>query len=62
MQDENLYNDLEKLAKENNIEIFKISAVTGEGISELLKRVSQVLKELPKEELYGLMDFQRIIG
>ena len=51
MQDENLYNDLEKLAKENNMEIFKISAVTGEGISELLKRVSQVLKELPKEEL-----------
>ena len=39
MQDENLYNDLEKLAKENNMEIFKISAVTGEGISELLKRV-----------------------
>ena len=51
MQDENLYNDLEKLAKKNNLEIFKISAVTGEGLPELLKRVSEVLKELPKEEL-----------
>ncbi len=52
MQDETLYNDLEKLAKKNNMEIFKISAVTGEGLQELLKRVSEVLKELPKEELF----------
>lgn len=51
MQDENLYNELEKLAKEKNIEIFKISAVTGEGINNLLARVTEVLKELPKEEL-----------
>lgn len=60
MQDENLYNDLEKLAKENNMEIFKISAVTGEGISELLKRVSQVLKELPKEELYDKVEDKKV--
>ena len=60
MQDENLYNDLEKLAKKNNIEIFKISAVTGEGISELLKRVSQVLKELPKEELYDEVEDKKV--
>ena len=60
MQDENLYNDLEKLAKENNMEIFKISAVTGEGISELLKQVSQVLKELPKEELYDEVEDKKV--
>lgn len=54
MQDETLYNDLEKLAKENNLEIFKISAATGEGLQELLKRTSEVLKELPKEELYEI--------
>ena len=52
MQDETLYNDLEHLAKKNNIEIFKISAATGDGIQKLLKRVSEVLKELPKEDLY----------
>ena len=52
MQDESLYNDLEKMAKEHNIEIFKISAATGEGVSEVLKRASEVLKELPREELY----------
>ena len=51
MQDEKLYFDLEKLAKENNMEIFKISAVTGEGLKELFTHVSKILKTLPKEEL-----------
>lgn len=51
MQDETLYKDLEKMAKEKNIEIFKISAVTGEGLKELLTRVTEVLKTLPKEEI-----------
>ena len=51
MQDENMYKQLENLAKENNLEIYKISAVTGSGVDELMNRVTQVLKELPKEEL-----------
>ncbi len=50
MQDETLYKELEKMAKEKNIEIFKISAVTGEGLKELLTRVTEVLKTLPKEK------------
>lgn len=54
MQDENLYKNLEKLAKEKNIEIYKVSAVTGQGIKELLKRVSEILKTLPKEDLYTM--------
>ncbi len=45
------YNELEELAKKENLEIYKISAVTGEGIQKLMDRVTQVLKELPKEEL-----------
>lgn len=51
MQDEKLYQELEKVAKENKMEIFKISAATGEGISKLLRHVSEVLKTLPKEDL-----------
>ena len=43
--------ELKKLAKENNQEIFKISGYTGEGIDELMKRVSELLKTLPKEDL-----------
>ena len=51
MQDDTLYKEVEKLAKENGLELFKISAATGEGVKELMIRVSELLKELPKEEL-----------
>ena len=51
MQNEEQYKELEKLAKEENIEIFKISAATGEGIDKLMNRVTKILKTLPKEEL-----------
>ena len=43
--------EFEELAKKEKLELFKISGVTGEGISELLNRVSEVLKTLPKEEI-----------
>ena len=39
------------IAKEKNIEIFKISAATGEGLKELFMHVSKVLKGLPKEDV-----------
>jgi len=51
MQDENLYNELQKLAKENNMEIFKISAATNQGLKELFTHVSKILSTLPKEEI-----------
>ena len=51
MQDEEQFKKLEKIAKEKNIPIYKISAATGEGIKELMTEVSKVLKTLPKEEL-----------
>ena len=44
------------MAKENNIEIFKISAVTGEGLKELFSHVSEVLKNLPKEDLLEISE------
>ena len=56
MQNEELYKNLEKVAKENSIDIFKISAATGEGISELMKYVSATLKTLPKEDLIEITD------
>ena len=48
---EELLNQLEKLAEKNNMEFFKISSVTGEGVEKLLDYVSQLIKTLPKEEL-----------
>lgn len=51
MQDEKQYEELKKLAQKEKMDIFKISAVSGEGIKELMSYVSKTLKELPKEEL-----------
>ena len=60
MQDESLYNNLEKLAKEKGVEIFKISAATNVGIKELMNHVSQVLKTLPKENLVEIKDEEKV--
>ena len=51
IQDDKLLKELEELAKEKKLELFKISSVTGEGVEELLNYVSKVLKTLPKEEI-----------
>ena len=56
MQDDSGLKELEKLAKEKDLELFKISAATGEGIKELITRVCEVLKTLPKEELIDIED------
>lgn len=50
MQDEELFNQINQLAKEKGLELFKISAATGEGVKELMIRISELLKELPREE------------
>ncbi len=60
MQDENLYKELEKMAKEKGIEIYKISAATGEGIEELLKHVSEILKTLPKEDVVEVVGGKKV--
>lgn len=51
MQDESLFKDLEDMAKKEDLKIFKVSAVTGEGLKELFKYVSELVKTLPKEEI-----------
>ena len=49
--DEN-YEKLAKVAQENKIEIYKISAITKQGIAELMEHVAEILKTLPKEEIF----------
>lgn len=51
LQNEENYKNLEAIAKKNNCEIYKISAVTGEGLEELFTRIAELLKDIPKEEL-----------
>ena len=56
MQDDTNYKALEKLAKDNDMEIYKISAVTGEGLNELFNHVAKLIKTLPKEEVVEVED------
>ncbi|MBP3597161.1 MAG: GTPase ObgE [Clostridia bacterium] len=54
LQDEELYNSLVNIAKQNDLEIYKISAVTGQGLSELFNHVAEIIKTLPKEEIVDI--------
>lgn len=56
MQDESSYQKLKELAQKEKLEIFKISAVTGEGVQLLIDSVTEILKTLPKEELIEIED------
>ena len=49
MQDNSLYEEVEKMAKEKGLEIFKISAATGEGIKELMIEMRKNLLKCQKE-------------
>lgn len=51
MQDDTNLKEIEKLAKKEKLELFKISNATREGVQELIDHVAEVLKDLPKEEL-----------
>ena len=54
MQDEENYKALATLAKEKDLEIYKISAVTGEGLNELFNHVAKLIKTLPKEDVVDI--------
>ena len=60
MQDENLYIELEKMAKQKGLEIYKISAAIKQGIKELITRVSEILKTLPKEDLIEVKEIKKV--
>ncbi len=50
LDDTNMKN-LEELAKKNDMELFKISAATGEGLNELFNHVGEIIKTLPVEDI-----------
>lgn len=56
MQDEKLLKQVEELAKKEGLELYKISAATKEGVEELIDHVTEVLKTLPKEEIFEIED------
>lgn len=56
MQDDSNLKELEEVAKQKNMEIYKISAVTGDGLNELFNHVAQIIKTLPKEDIIDVED------
>ena len=56
MQYDTYLKEIEKIAKKNNLDIYKISAVTGEGLDELFNDVGKILKTLPREEVVDIDD------
>ena len=56
MQDDTLLKEVEKLSKKEEMEMFKISAVTKDGVEELIDYVTKILKTLPKEDLIEIED------
>ena len=56
LQSEENFENLKKIADEKGFEIFKISAATKQGIEELMEHVAEVIKTLPKEELFKAAD------
>ncbi len=51
LSDENMLKDLEKVCKDKKLKLFKISAVTRNGLDELVEYVSQELEKIPKEDI-----------
>ena len=56
MQDDTLLKQVEEVAKKEGLELYKISAVTKQGVEELIDHVSELLKTLPKEDLVDIED------
>lgn len=56
IQDETLIKEIEQLAKKEKIEMYQISAATGQGVQELIDYVTNILKTLPKEDLIEIED------
>lgn len=50
--------NLEKFKKEVNVEVYPISAVTKEGIDQVLYRLADILDEVKKEPLYDEEKFE----
>lgn len=56
VQDERLLKEVEELAKKEKLEMYQISAATGQGVQELIDYVATTLKTLPKEDLIEVED------
>lgn len=56
VQDDTNLKELEKVVKEKNLDFYKISSATGEGLDELMNYLSDIVKSLPQEEIFEIED------
>lgn len=56
ISDEKLLTDLEKLCKKNGMTLFKVSALTKEGLDEVVEYLAVELEKIPKEDLVIVED------
>lgn len=56
VQDETLLKEIKELTQKENLEMYSISAATGQGVQELIDYVANILKTLPKEDLIEIED------
>lgn len=56
LNDNSLLENLEKVCNKNNLKLFKVSAVTKQGLDELLEYLSTELKNIPKEDIVTIDD------
>ena len=54
--DKTLLEELEKLCKKEKLKLFKVSAVTKQGLDELIDYVAKELKNIPKEDIVEISE------
>ena len=55
LTDETYLQELEKVCKKNKVKLFKISAVTSDGLDKLIEYVAGELEKIPKEEIVEII-------
>lgn len=56
LSDNSLLEELEKVCKDKNLKLFKISAATNQGLDELIEYLANELKNIPKEDIVTIDD------
>lgn len=56
LSDNSLLEELEKICNEKKLKLFKISAVTNQGLDELVEYLASELKQIPKENIVTIDD------
>lgn len=60
LSDQEMREDFLRFIREQGLEVFEVSAVTGSGLVEAMKHVTMRLDEIPREELFEVADIEDV--